>query len=152
MLGAFSTTDVTGYSSMAFLGGTVNVTALFVPVPPPLGLFGVSGGEAFAIEVGANATINKFVLGQNNDQVDLTALLTNATAGQLSSAANLFNPSTGPVKFTDTSSSSVTLSLTNNVNNATGNETVTLNAAPGVNFGNTLSAAENNIFNVLTTR
>jgi len=151
VLGAFSTNDVTGYSYMAFLGGSTTVTALSNAQPFPNDLFDVSGGESFVIEGGANATINKFALGQNNDQVDLTSLLAKATSTELSNPSNLFNPTTGPVSFTYTNSTSVTLGTTNGVNGASGSATLTLNAASGINFGNSKAAAENNIFNVLTT-
>jgi hypothetical protein len=150
VLGPFNTNDVTGYSYMAFIGGSTTVNALSSPNPFFDGFF-ISGGEAFAIENGANATINKFALGLNNDEVDLTALLANASPAQLSSPSNLFNPATGPVKFTYNNATSVTLSVTNGVNGASGTATLTLNAAPGTNFGNNLATAEFNVFNVLTT-
>jgi hypothetical protein len=136
---------------MAFLGGSANVTALSTPHPSSNDDFNVSGGESFVIESGANATINKFALGEDNDQVDLISLLAKATSAELSSASNLFNPTSGPVNFTYTNSTSVTLSTSNGVNGASGSATLTLNAASGTNFGSNKTAAENNIFNVLTT-
>jgi hypothetical protein len=146
-LGPFSTTDVTGYSYMAFLGGSANVTALSAASAPP----NVSRGESFVLENGASATINNFATGANNDQVDLSGLLTKATGTELSSAANLFNLSTGPVNFTYLNSTSVTLGVTNGVNGASGTATLILNAAAGSNFGSNATTAETNVFNVLTT-
>ena len=150
MLGAFSTNDVNDYSYMTFIGGTTTVAALSNPHPTPNDDFDVSGGEAFVIENGANAKITNFALGSNNDEVDLISLLANATSTQLSNASNLFG-SSGPVAFTYTSSTNVTLSVTNGVHGASGTATLTLNAAPSTNFGSNITNAENNIFNVLTT-
>jgi len=136
---------------MAFIGGSANVTALSTPHPFLNDDFDVSAGESFVIENGANATINQFTLGLNNDQVDLISLLANASPGELSSPSNLFNPTSGPVKFTYNNSTSVTLGITNGVNGASGTATLTLNAAPGTNFGNNQTVAEFNVYNLLTT-
>ena len=58
---------------------------------------------------------------------------------------------TGPVSFTYTNSTGVTLSISNGVNGASGSATLNLNAASGTNFGSNKTAAENNIFSGLTT-